>query len=390
MKLHTTLGVVAALAMAFPVMATAQATDTQKRISAPQYGISADLQMRLEDSYIFVFKDSVRADRVAGQARALMRINNGQVRHVFNKSMRGFSAKVPAAVAARLAQNNPDIAYYEKDQPVFAFQSQPAQQVPWGITRVNGGVDGTGLTAWVIDTGIQLDHPDLNVDTTRSTDFAADRCVFIWCFDDGDNGGVDGNGHGTHVAGTIGARDNGIGVVGVAANATLVAVRVLDNNGSGAMSDVIAGVDYVGANAAPGDVANMSLGGGFSQALNDAVIRAANKGVLFALAAGNEAQHAGNVSPGSVEHPNVFTVSAIDDMDRFASFSNFGNPPVDCAAPGVGVLSTFLNSGYATLSGTSMASPHVAGLLLLNGTMLATDGSAINDPDGIADAICVN
>jgi len=135
---------------------------------------------------------------------------------------------------------------------------------------------------------------------------------------------------------------------------TLVAVRVLDNSGSGTTSGVIGGIEYV---------ANMSLGGGFSQALNDAVTAAAG-GVLFALAAGNESTDASTRSPASAEHPNIYTVSAIGQDDCLASFSNFGSP-VDVAAPGVGVLSTKKGGGTTTFNGTSMAAPHVAGLLLL-------------------------
>jgi subtilisin family serine protease len=135
---------------------------------------------------------------------------------------------------------------------------------------------------------------------------------------------------------------------------TLVAVRVLDNSGSGTTSGVIGGIEYV---------ANMSLGGGFSQALNDAVTAAAG-GVLFALAAGNESTDASTRSPASAEHPNLYTVSAIGQDDCLASFSNFGSP-VDVAAPGVGVLSTKKGGGTTTFNGTSMAAPHVAGLLLL-------------------------
>ncbi len=241
---------------------------------------------------------------------------------------------------------------------------------------MGGSADGAGLTAWVIDTGIDLDHPDLNVDVGRSANF-------IWR---GRNTPNDGNGHGTHVAGTIGAIDNECDVVGVAAGATVVAVRVLDNSGSGSYAGVIAGVDYVAANAAADDVANMSLGGPRSQALNDAVEGAAGQGVWFALAAGNSSNDANNYSPASAEHANIFTVSAIDSTDTFAWFSNYGNPPVDCAAPGVSVLSTKKGGGTTTFSGTSMAAPHVAGLLLFGPPGSA--GYATGDPDGSPDPIC--
>ncbi len=187
------------------------------------------------------------------------------------------------------------------------------------------------------------------------------------------------------MAGTIAAKDGDGSVVGVAAGATVVAVRVLDKRGSGWWSWVIAGVDYVAANASAGDVANMSLGGGGYTLLDDAVKTAAGKGIKFALAAGNSATNAGTRSPARVEHDNVYTVSAIDSVDKFAYFSNYGNPPVDFAAPGVSVLSLWKDSGTRTISGTSMAAPHVAGILLLGD--VKSSGTAIGDPDGNPDPI---
>ncbi|WP_223276296.1 S8 family serine peptidase [Sphingomonas daechungensis] len=230
-------------------------------------------------------------------------------------------------------------------------------------------MSGSTKTAFVIDSGIDLTHPDLNVDTARSKSFVG-----------GDAG--DKNGHGTHVSGTIGAKKNGVGVVGVAAGIRLVAVRVLGANGSGSTSGVIAGIDYVKSIGKSGDVANMSLGGGFSQALNDAVV-SASASVKFALAAGNESDDANNHSPASANGSNIYTVSAVDSSKKFASFSNYGNPPVDYAEPGVSILSTYKGGGYATLSGTSMASPHMAGLLLVGG--LRSCGTATSDPDGNSD-----
>lgn len=350
---------------------------------------------KIEGSFICVFKaGAVAKDKVRSEAG---RAAGASVRHVYRNSIRGFSAS--ANSAAQLQSRNPNIAYCEQDQEVAAIQtsdpfefrvlgkppgSQPNQSIPWGVTRVRGGANTGSITgkAWVIDTGIDLDHPDLNVDVANSRNFSSGPTP------------DDGHGHGTHVAGTIAARaDNNIGVVGVSPGATVVAVRVLNNAGSGSNSGVIAGVDYV-ADAANGvGVANMSLGGGPSQALDDAVIAAAATGVKFALAAGNESESATNHSPARANGPNVYTVSsfakgssATDTDDPWSSFSNFGNPPVDFAEPGSSILSTYKGGGYATMSGTSMATPHLAGILLTRSTPAQTT-TVDGDPDGNPDKI---
>ena len=375
--------------------------------AGPVSDIPGRLMQELRDSYIFVFDDSVRETAVRGRANALARRHGGVVGHVYTTAIRGFSARMPAHAAARMAARNPEIAYYEADglvradgnntnaasrrdangrmpdrlpraaaKPVIDNSESP-QVVPSGVARVGGPVDETGLTAWVLDTGIDLDHPDLNVDVGRSRKFAGGR-------DAGDR-----NGHGTHVAGIIGALDNDkdIDVVGVAAGATLVSVRVLRRNGMGRVSGVIAGIDYVAASALPGDVANLSLVAGASNALDDAVRGAADLGILFAIAAGNTGSDTNNVSPARVEHANVYTVSAIDGNDHFASFSNWGNPPIEFAAPGVNVLSSAIDGGTVSMSGTSMATPHVAGVLLVTGGWPGSDGCAKGDPDGKPDHI---
>jgi subtilisin family serine protease len=300
---------------------------------------------------------------------------------VFKNTITGFSARMTAQQASALAAS-PRVKYVEPDYkvqlvtyPVLNTVQSNGQIVPWGVTRVGGSRDGSGKTAWIVDTGLDLYNSDLNVDLTRSRNFVPD----------GRTNAQDGNGHGTHVGGIIGAKNNAVGVVGVAPNATLVAVRVLDNNGSGYYSSIISGLDYVTANAHVGDVVNMSLGGPVSSALDDAVRRVASRGTKVVVAAGNSAVNASNTSPAHVNASNIYTVSATDQYDRYASFSNFGNPPIDVAAPGVSVLSTRLGGGTIYMSGTSMAAPHVAGLLIAG--YVSVDGKAQNDPDGNADWI---
>jgi len=348
--------------------------------------------------YIVVLKDDAvsttdepsyegKVKKVKAVAQGLLRgkgMKAESVGHAYGKVLKGFSATLSASEAAQLRQDA-RVAYVEQDQIVTLGKpssgggsTQPSQTIPYGIARVGTG-DGTGRTAWIIDTGIDLDHPDLKVDATRSASFLTSGKGYA--------SPDDGNGHGTHVSGTIAALNNSIGVVGVAAGATVVAVRVLDSRGSGSNSGVIAGVDYVGTNGKAGDVANMSLGGGVSQALDDAVLKASGGGVLFALAAGNETDNANNHSPARVNGANIYTISAMNNTDTWASFSNFGNPPVDYCMPGVGILSTWMGGGYNTISGTSMATPHMAGVLLMRGKSFTISGAVQGDPDGSADPI---
>ncbi len=293
---------------------------------------------------------------------------------VYTHALNGFAGVIPAA-RLRALLRDPQVDWVEVDQVV----TTGAQTLPWGVDRVDADLNATAKINYsdervnvdiaIIDTGIQLLHPDLNVFKNVS-------------FVTGAKTGNDDNGHGTHVAGTAAALDNGVGVVGVAPGARLWAVKVLNKNGSGFMSGVIKGVDYVTGKAAEIEVANMSLGGGNSVALNSAIANSAAKGVVYAVAAGNSGADAGGTSPAN--SPDVLCVSAIVDTDgkpggfggatsygaddTFATFSNFG-AVVDIAAPGVKVLSTYKGGAYATFSGTSMASPHVAGAV---GLYLAT------------------
>ena len=165
-------------------------------------------------------------------------------------------------------------------------------------------------------------------------------------------------------------------------------LKALNNDGEGSTSQLIRALNYIGQNAKAGEVVNMSLGTDtISQSLDNAVLTLAQKGILFSIAAGNDSKKASLSSPGRVNHPNVFTVSAIDSLGKFASFSDFGNDVVDFAAPGVRIVSTYSKGRYAQLSVTSMAAPHVAGILVIQGTNIHSRGTALNDPDGVADPI---
>jgi len=341
----------------------------------------------IANEFICSFDASIVRGNARFEAERATGPSGGQLLHVYRNTIRGFAVRMPAdpnprSQIAKLRAASSKIERCEQDQIMsISIQGKPggggtspAQTTDWGVTRVGGpGTAVAGRTAWVIDTGIDLDHPDLNVDVARSRSFVRDKSA------------DDGNGHGTHVAGTIAARNNSIGVVGVAPGAPLVAVRVLDRSGSGTNSGVIAGVDYVGDVGAAGDVANMSLGGGVSDLLDQAVVAASSTGIRFVLAAGNESDSANNHSPARANGEFVFTVSSFAKGDVWSSFSNFGNPPVDYAEPGSSIRSTYMNGGYNTLSGTSMAAPHLAGILMTG--PVRTNSAVSGDPDGRPDAI---
>ena len=356
--------------------------------------------------YVVTFhRGTLEASKVAKGARAYkeaLATQKNQILSTFSKlalspdaiekvyafSVEGFAARLNETQLAQLG-NDPRVKSIEQDYLVVLAPpsgrgpggggGSTGQEIPYGITRVGGGQNYTGSgKAYILDTGIDLDHEDLNVDASRGFN----------AFTSGKDGQSldDGNGHGTHVAGTVAAIDNSVGVVGVAAGATVIPVKVLGARGSGSYSGVISGVDFVGSNGQAGDVANMSLGGPVSQALDDAVVAASSK-VKFALAAGNESDDANNHSPARANGQNIYTVSAMDRSDRFASFSNYGNPPIEYCAPGVAIKSTWKDGGYNTISGTSMASPHVCGLLLWGNPR--NGGTVAGDPDGNPDIIAV-
>lgn len=254
------------------------------------------------------------------------------------------------------------------------------QKNPWGVRKVGGAGNGSGKVAWVIDSGIDLLHPDLNVDGYRSVSFLSSQNKGNW------QSPADESGHGTHVAGIIAAKNNSFGVVGVAAGATVISLRVFDASNRGDASVIIQALEHVYAHGKPGDVVNLSLGSDAFAPLDDAVRKVASRGIYVAVAAGNDAEDCKWSSPARVNAPNVYTVSASDSLNVLASFSNFGEP-VDFSAPGKQILSTYKNKQYAWLSGTSMAAPHVAGILLLNGGKINYATTVSGDPDGRPDKL---
>jgi hypothetical protein len=326
--------------------------------------------------YIVVFKEGSDTDKVTN--KFLNRFGALEVNFRYRHALRGMAVKMPPQLLAKVAAD-PSVAYIEPDVMV----SLNAQTLPTGVNRINADIDATAnidgiddrvdVDIAILDTGIDLDHPDLNV-------FSFTYCktqgpVKAVCAD-GDPGANDVNGHGTHVAGITAALDNNTGVVGVAPGARLWAVKVLEDNGNGAGSQILAGVDFVTQHADEIEVANMSLtGDGDFQSLTDAIDGAVSAGVVFALAAGNSHKDVSLVFPAG--HPNAITVSAFEDYDgisagfsgnagddTFANFSNYGSG-VDIMAPGVNIRSTIPGGGLGNKSGTSMASPHVAGAAAL-------------------------
>ncbi|NVJ60549.1 MAG: S8 family serine peptidase [Gammaproteobacteria bacterium] len=361
----------------------------------PTNEVSPELQ-NIHNRCIVRLNDEISKFDVTGKARGMVAsaqargFSNAKADHIYQHSIKGFSINMSCASAQQSFGDDIDIKNMSPDAIVSISAPPPgkgpgngggstSQTTPWSVTRVGGPVDATGYTAWVLDTGIDLEHPDLNVDASRG--FSA--------FTKGKNASVDdGQGHGTHVAGTIAAINNNIDVVGIAANATVIPVKVLDSRGSGSISGVIAGVDFVAANASPGDCANMSLGGGANSSLDDAVEAAAQaSGAYFVVAAGNDGDNANNHSPARANGNRVFTISATDINDNMPSWSNYGNPPVDYAAPGVSILSLKNGGGTTTMSGTSMASPAACAVIMLSNGNPSTDGTAGNDPDGNPDRI---
>ncbi|HUP60338.1 MAG TPA: S8 family serine peptidase [Thermoanaerobaculia bacterium] len=308
----------------------------------------------IKDQYIVVFRAGAVRD-VPAAAAEMARMNGGRLGHVYSRALQGFSVELSEGRARALAKD-PRVEYVEEDGQVTLGATQ--SNATWGLDRIDQrdlplsgsytyNYTGSGVKAYIIDTGILASH----------NEFGGRVVSGYTAISDG-RGTTDCNGHGTHVAGTVGGA-----TYGVARSVTLVPVRVLDCNGSGTNSGVIAGVDWVTSNHGAGQpaVANMSLGGGASSALDTAVNNSINDGVTYAVASGNDNKDACNYSPARVAA--AITVNSSTSSDARSSFSNWGTC-TDIFAPGSSITSAWYTSNTATntISGTSMATPHVAGV----------------------------
>lgn len=375
--------------------------------------------LEAQGSFICVFRDIELPEQVSSRARQATATIGGQLRHVYQNVIKGFSVgAINVKAVEKIKANNPNIEYCAQNTLVTTGgrelsagkggnggkpgQIQP-QVVPEGILRVGGPMNGTGLVAWIIDSGIDLDHPDLNVDINRGFDAVSSVAKGKSTYDDV-------HGHGTHVAGILAAIDNDRDVVGVAAGATVVPVRVLAASNWGYADDVIAGMDYTAKHASPYDVVNMSIWGwSHNRAMHDAAYNLAEIVPIVTISGNGGADiNAEPTEPGHVEHANLFTVSAVYHDDRFTDFSNWGFSgdwndcslgfpddyypcaTVDFSAPGYDVLSLKPGGDLASWWGTSMAAPHVAAIILLQQRLQPrpnSDGTAIGDPDSKPDPI---
>jgi subtilisin family serine protease len=332
----------------------------------------------LQNDYIVSFREDEPDPE--GQARALTAAYGGTVTFVYRAAIKGFAVAGLPDAALDALQRNPRIVSIERDGIITADGSGTQTPATWGIDRIDQtdlplnntygyDTDGAGVTAYIIDTGIRTTH----------TEFGGRASGGYTAIADG-NGTDDCNGHGTHVSGTVGGA-----TYGVAKQVSLVAVRVLGCSGSGSTSGVIAGIDWVTANHAPNAVANMSLGGSFSSTLNNAVANSIAAGVTYGIAAGNSNADACNYSPASTGA--AITVGATTSTDAKASYSNYGTC-VDINAPGSSITSAWNTSDIATntISGTSMATPHVVGAaaLYLSGHLGSTPSQVASALTGSA------
>ncbi|KFH40951.1 Cuticle-degrading protease-like protein [Hapsidospora chrysogenum ATCC 11550] len=367
---------------------------TKRSEPAPLLTPRADADALIADSYIVKFKESGELSILNNALNSL----DVAPDHVFKAIFQGFSAKLDEETLNAL-RDHPDVEYIEQDAiaTISGYVSQP--NAPWGLGRISSRSGsstytyddsaGSGTCSYILDTGIDAGHSDFG-----------GRATFVANFADNNDG--DGNGHGTHCAGTVGGN-----TYGVAKKTKLYGVKVLNDSGSGSYSGIISGLDFVAQDAASrscpnGVFANMSLGGGYSAALNQAAAALVSRGIFLAVAAGNDNSNAANYSPAS--ETSACTVGASDQSDRRSSFSNYGSV-VDIFAPGSNIRSTLPGGGSGTKSGTSMASPHIAGLGAYLASLegfpgsqalcnrirtLATSGALSNLPSGTPNLLAFN
>ncbi|MGN9776654.1 S8 family peptidase [Micromonospora sp. H33] len=351
-----------ALAVAATAVAVAAAVTTPAQAAPTGEIRGAGAPTAISGSYLVVLKgDTVGAagsstarTAVPDRAAKLVKRYGGNVGDVYTAALTGFSATMTAGQARRLAAD-PAVAYVEQDQVLAAVATQ--SNPPWGLDRIDQRNlplsrsftypnTASNVRAYIIDTGIRTTHTQFGGRASWGTNTV-------------DSNNTDCNGHGTHVAGTVGGS-----TYGVAKQVRLVAVKVLNCSGSGTTTGVVNGVNWVTANAVKPAVANMSLGGGASSALDNAVANSVASGITYAVAAGNSSANACNYSPARTA--SALTVGSTTSSDARSSFSNYGSC-LDIFAPGSSILSAYRTSdtATATLSGTSMAAPHVAGAAAL-------------------------
>ncbi|WP_108808679.1 S8 family peptidase [Aquimarina spinulae] len=348
-------------------------------------------EQAIPGEYIIIYKeDKSLSGKSAGmkaksqQTLSKYAIAEDKIKQTYSSAIQGFHVENLSEEQVKMLKNDPEVAFIqpnyirtldvEMGTPVKALPATVHNKaankgswlpsgdfLPWGINRV-GRANGAGRTCWIIDSGISP-HSDLNIDTNRSRSFVGGS----W---------QDQNGHGTHVAGTVAAKNNGSGVIGVAYGATVVSVRVLNAQGSGSDAAILGGVDYVARNARNGDTWNYSIGyrNRHTDAATDNAFRNLERTTYGAMAAGNSNDDTQYYSPQRLRTRNSWNVGNMQNGDRPAGSSNYGRS-VDRWAPGTQVWSTWLNGQFNRISGTSMASPHVAGILLLRGNSTGTDGS---------------
>ena len=387
-------------------MAGCMKKDIQPVVQDVSAGPDATLTLKsasLTKKYIVVLKDDAnisddadddaRNSKVKGKGHNLVTkyTSKDEIEDTYETALQGFTVKLTAD-QVKTIRVDPDVKYIEENQIItlskdVAKKSSPVatpftDYVPWGVARVGGGekkYKGDN-DAWIIDTGIELTHPDLNVGMKDAKSFVPDETP------------NDVRGHGTFIAGIIGAIAGNGGILGVAPGVKVIPVKIFAADGTAYLDQVIAAINYVAKKAKSGDVANLSLSlNTTSDALDEAILNASSskrKTIDFTIAAGNEGIDASLRSPARVKGPHIYTVSAMAVGDVWASFSNWGKA-IDYCAPGVNILSTYLNGTFAENgNGTSFSSPHVAGLLLIG--KIKNDGHVIGDPDGKPEPIAVH